>query len=221
VISDTDLEQVRSLLDQLKNDDPDVRLQAAQGLRQVALRCQPQPAVRTRGSLSRPAPALVPRPEQDRIAEGAWDANRLVRGEMALAVGEFCDEIPLEDLIRMARFDPERAVREAVADALTMIGGAKAAQALAAMVRDDPHPGPVSHAASGLETLRRSSESLESSGVRTRGAIRNRGALAGPSRRDDAGALEAVHDLDELRHHHPDPTVRRALERAREQEDLK
>jgi HEAT repeat protein len=212
VISNADLEQVRSLLDQLKNDDPDVRLQAAQGLRQVALRSRPQPSVRTRGSLSRPAPALVPEAEQGRIAEGAWDANRLVRGEMALAVGDYCDEIPLDDLIRLARFDSDRGVREAVADALTMIGGSKAAKALAEIVRDDPHPGPVSHAASGLEALRQVSEESGASGVRSRGAIRTRGALAGATRREDTEALEAVQDLDELRHHHPDPTVRSAVE---------
>jgi HEAT repeat protein len=213
MIPETELKEIRSLLDQFKNDDPDVRLQAAKGLRQIAIRFR-EPAVRTRGSLSQPAQAIVPRQEQDDVAAGAWDPNRLVRSEMALAVGDFCGEIPLDDLIRLARFDSDRGVREAVADALTMIGGPKAAKALAETVRDDPHPGPVSHAASGLEALRQASESAQPSGVRLRGAVRTRGARAGSSRHEDAEALEAVHDLDELRHHHPDPTVRSAVEGA-------
>ncbi|HMB02909.1 MAG TPA: HEAT repeat domain-containing protein [Isosphaeraceae bacterium] len=61
--------------------------------------------------------------DQKRIAEGVLDPNRLVRGTMALALGNVSDEMPVDELIQMARYDADGRVREAVAEALTLIGG--------------------------------------------------------------------------------------------------
>jgi len=217
VINATDLEQLRSLLDQLKNDDPEVRLHAARGLRQIGLRYRPKPAVRTRGSLSHPARGLLPKEDQDRIAQGASDPNRLVRGEMALAVGDFCDEMPVDELIQMARFDADGRVREAVAQALTLIGGPRAAKALGEMARTDPNLPVVTRAAEGLEVLlQATTEPPHAGAVRTRGALsgRTRGAGGQGTPPEVADVLDVLNDL----RHHPDPTIRQAVDRASSEE---
>lgn len=171
-------------------------------------------ATRTRGAVTQPASkpiqALDLSPALDAIDDAHWE----IRREVALALGEWGDEVALKVLERLARNDTEWRVREAVAEALATIGGAQAVELLTYMVKTDPHPRPAERALKGLgdlalatwpEQLKAEPEEQRAA-VRTRGAIRVRGAS--PSKRisPEADALLAL--LDEVRFHHPAPSVR-------------
>jgi HEAT repeat protein len=176
--------------------------------------------VRTRGSLSRAADRRVTPELEKQILEGLWDNHRQVRDTMAHVVGELCGPDVVADLIAVSQGDSDWQVREAVAEALTVIGGPKAGHALAEIARDDPHPGPVAHAAEGLEALVEATEppTTAAGAVRTRGALaaRARGATGSAPSSALADALQALNQLQR----HPDPTVRAAVQRAMGEETL-
>jgi HEAT repeat protein len=203
-------QEVQRLLDLLRSQITEERLHAAQELKAMGVRVRG--AVRTRGAVTQPASkpieALDLTPAMDAIHDAHWE----VRREVALALGEWGDGVALEVLERLARNDPEWRVREAVAEALATIGGAKAVELLTSMVKTDPHPRPAERALKGLgdlalatwpDQLRRKEPFAA---VRTRGAIRMRGASPSKRSSPEADALLAL--FDEMRFHHPHPSVR-------------
>jgi len=205
-------QEAQKLLDRLRSQASEERLRAAKELREMGVHTRG--AVRTRGAVNQPASKPIQTLDLTPAMEAISDAHWEVRREVALALGEWGDEVALEVLKRLTRNDSEWRVREAVAEALATIGGAKAVDLLTDMVKTDPHPRPAERALKGLGDLAlvtwpdqlRPVDREASAAVRTRGAVRVRGAS--PSRRinPDADALLAL--LDEARFRHPNPSVR-------------
>jgi HEAT repeat protein len=214
ILPESILSQIHEWLICLKNADPAERLEAATALRDLVRAQRNASTVRTRGSLAHTAARRVTPELEKHIVAGIWDKHREVRNTMAQVVGELCGPDVVADLIAIAQGDSDWQVREAVAEALTAIGGPKAGHALAEIARDDPHPGPVARAAQGLEAL---VEAVEPP-TTLAGAVRTRGALAALTRATtDSGPSSALADaleaLNQLQRH-ADPTVRAAVERA-------
>lgn len=205
-------QEAQLLLDLLRSQVANERLRAAKELEEAGVRTRD--AVRTRGVMTQPASKPIQELDLTPAMEAIHDAHWEVRRDVALALGAWGDEVALEVLAQLARHDSEWRVREAVAEALATLGGARAVELLTHMVKTDPHPRPAERALKGLGDLALATwpEQLgpvrkESPvPVRTRGALRVRGAS--PSRRvsSEADALLAL--LDEVRFRHPSSSVR-------------
>jgi HEAT repeat protein len=212
--AETQRQEAQRLIDLLKLVS-EARLRAASAPSEVAF--PTRSAVRTRGARCttpiRPVQQLHLAAAFQAIEEAHWD----VRRQVALTLREWRDEIALQVLERLAKTDSEWRVREAVAEALSTIGGPQAVELLTFIVKTDPHPRPAERALTGLGDLALAAwpdelkpREAASTTVRTRGAVRVRGAS--PSRRisPEADALLAL--LDQVRFRHPDPSVRAAAD---------
>lgn len=207
---------VEDLLRLLDSDVPAERRRAAAGLREAGAR---RPG---RGSARATALFAVPPPEAgfdlSAVIRATTDPHWETRKEAACALGEWAAEGSLEALERMARTDPEWRVRDAVAAALAQIGGQPAIDVLLFMARSDPHPRPAVRACRALGELAAAAWPNEvgpqspaaAPSVRTRGAVRVRGARA--ERRLHPCAEAILGALDQIRFSHSDPEVRRAAE---------
>jgi len=210
--ADSRREGVQRLLNGLRSRLSQERLDAAKELRELGTRMRG--AVRCRGVVIQPAAKPVEALDLGPAMQAINDAHWEVRREVALALGEWGDEIAVEVLRGLARNDSEWRVREAVAEALSVIGGPKAVDVLTHIVRTDPHPGPAERALKGLGDLAlatwpgqlRPAPEASHGAVVTRGAVRVRGAS--PSRRINPQADAILALLDEMRFRHPDPSVR-------------
>jgi HEAT repeat protein len=210
-------QEVQRLLDLLRSQASGERIRAARSLKEIAARTHSS-TLHTRGAVTRSAvralPALDLTPALQAIGDTQWE----VRREVALTLGEWGDEVALEVLDRLAQNDSEWRVREAVAEALGSIGGPQAVEALTQMVKTDPHPRPAERALRALGDLAVATWPVQlepqpkesPAALRTRGAVRVRGAS--PSRHISPEADAILGLLDEIRFRHPDPSVRETAE---------
>ena len=205
-------QEAQRLLEQLRSHVAEERLQAAKGLNQLGIRTRG--VVRTRGAMTRTASKPIQSLDLTPAMKAIDDAHWEVRRDVALALGEWGDEVALTVLERLMRSDSEWRVREAVAESLANIGGPRAVELLTEMVKTDTHPRPAERALKGLGDLALATwpDKLGSAdlnrpvAVRTRGAMRVRGASPSKRTTPEADALLAL--LDEVRLRHPYPSVR-------------
>ena len=115
------------------------RLEGATELARLAARTRNRGAVRTRGSITRPAPSRLPKGMSliDAL-EIFKDQHVEVRRALAFALGELAGANAVQVLRQIADSDRDPAVREDAIDALGKIGGWDAISAIATTARVDP-----------------------------------------------------------------------------------
>ena len=169
-------QEVERLLELLRSDTADERLEAATELRALGLRARGE--VRIRGAaLHAASPRLRDvnlEPALRALADAQWE----VRKEVALAVGEWADERAVEVLGHLARTNPEWRVRIAAVEALSNIGGPMVVKLLTGIAKSDPYQDVRARALEGLGDLALAAwpELSEKQGDRIRGTVRTRGA---------------------------------------------
>lgn len=190
--------EVRRLLDLLRSQAVQQRLDAATELKSIGVRTRG--AARTRGTVTQSATKPIEEIDLTPAFEALADAHWEIRQQVALAVGEWGDELAIEVLKRLAYTDPEWRVRVAVAEALANIGGPKAIEILKHMAQADPHQDVRARAIEGLgdlalatwpELAEKQREISHPRGVRVRGAS--------PSKRLSPEAEAILELIDELR----------------------
>jgi HEAT repeat protein len=209
-------QEVQRLLDLLRSKVIEERLKAARQLKEIGVRTR---GGRTRGVVSKPASKPIEALDLTPAMEAIKDAHWEVRREVALALGEWGDEVAVKVLEHLARQDPDWEVRSAVAQALANIGGPRAVEVLKYMATTDPDPRARKAAVEGLAGLALTTwpEFCPRGAVRTRGAVRIRGAR--PSKRVSPEADAILKLLDDLRFQDSSSIVRDAAEGALAQLD--
>jgi HEAT repeat protein len=201
----------------------DERLRAATELNRLGVGTRR--SVRTRGSLVATAPSRLPAHGQvDAIAACLADADRAVRCQVALALGEWGGDEAVDALRRLWRSDDDEEVQLHAVTALRTIGGPAAAETLRQMALDGSDrvrdaaisaieelatggttddtegavPAPVPAAREEAAPVRVRGAVRTRGAIRTRGAVRSRGAVTpvrgGPSTDTIASSLRQIRD---------------------------
>jgi HEAT repeat protein len=115
-------EDVQKWVELLRSSVATERLKGAQELASLGVRTRG--AVRTRGTISKPAPSRVPKGvDFSAVMEAFKDQHFEVRREVAFVLGEWADETAVKVLSEITRTDAEPVVRHEAVRALGKIGG--------------------------------------------------------------------------------------------------
>jgi HEAT repeat protein len=129
---------IKRLNDLLHSDVSTERLEGATELARLAAHTRHRGAVRTRGSITRPAPSRLPKGMSLSDALGlVKDQHVEVRRALAFALGELAGGNAVQVLRQIADTDRDPTVREDAIDALGKIGGWEAISAIATTARSD------------------------------------------------------------------------------------
>lgn len=167
-----------SLLRQSQTSE--AQLKAATELARHGIRTRGAPVAR--GTLRSAATARVPEAATlTQVLEELSVADPDVQAEVAVAVGEWCDESAVKILTHMATQNAISTVRMAAVDALAKIGGSDAVEILMTVAKDDEDELVRARAVDGLGSLaeiEHSEPPRTFTAIRTCGAVRTRGAGA-------------------------------------------
>jgi hypothetical protein len=203
-------EEVQKWVELLRSSVVTERLKGAMELASLGVRTRG--AIRTRGTISKPASSKIPAGVNfSAVMEAFKDQHFEVRREVAFVLGEWADETAVKVLSKIAKTDPETVVRHEAVRALGKIGGPTAVEVLTELAQRASDETIRWRAIKALGELalaetEKPEDKKQPEGVRTRGAIRTRGIS---SLRDVSEEAKKVLDLlEKLRHKDPSDFVR-------------
>ena len=203
-------EEVEKWVELLRSSVATERLKGAQELASLGVRTRG--AVRTRGTISRPAPSRIPEGvDFSAVMEAFEDQHFEVRREVAFALGEWADEAVVTILSEIAETDPEPVVRKEAVNALGKIGGSEAVKTLTKLAKTASNEAVRWQAISALgELVLAEAERLQVERGERPGPVRTRGIRGAISSLPEVSeeAKKVLRLLEEISQEDPSTYVR-------------